>query len=76
MRVVYKSFNGKEFETKEECATYEKSILFDSINTIQSWCKQFVSCGECPFWMGMNIDKECMFCHNTPIEWDVDEIFN
>lgn len=79
MRVIFESFDGRQFETEEECRQYEKEYglrVIDSIHTIQNYCKQFASCGECPFWQRSDDSIDCMFCKDTPETWNDDIIFN
>ena len=79
MKIVYSAFDGRIFNTEEECRQYEADFneeILGSVRTLKNFCAQFDSCGDCPFWTGTDMGRDCMFCHNTPIEWDVDEIFN
>lgn len=68
---TYKAFDGKVFDTEEECIEYEKSILndinishvIDALKTLKNICKTF-SCAECP----INI-----FNNGCPIESELPE---
>ena len=69
--ITYIAFDGKRFNTEQECCKYEKerkSIqkAYKAINTLENYCKR-TSCSNCPF---CNFEKyECKFMQNIPSRW-------
>lgn len=52
--ITYISFDGKRFNTAQECRTYEErqsnfKEIYEAINTLDNYCRK-TECDECPFY--------------------------
>ena len=71
--VIYYAFDGKKFDTENECREYEKNKrdlqkAYKAINTLKNYCKR-TACSACPFFC---FDEPCCKLRvDTPNEWEV-----
>lgn len=71
--IAYIAFDGKRFNTEQECCDYEKgqkSIqkAYRAIHTLTTYCER-TACAKCPF---CNFETyECKFMKNVPSLWKV-----
>ena len=68
-KVTYIAFDGKAFDTENECHEYEESSrnlieVRRAIDTIQNYCRE-KDCVECPFFSTLTDCKLKM-----PLEWE------
>lgn len=66
-KTVFLAKNGKMFDSKEECLTYENMYkdVFSAISTIFNFCKTH-GCDDCPF---CDEDGDCRI-DTTPSVWE------
>ena len=68
-KIAYVAFDGKEFDTENECHEYEENCenLVDvrkAIDTIQNYCRE-KDCDKCPFFSPL---LDCKL--KMPLEWE------
>ena len=77
VKQTFIAFDGKEFETEEECVKYEnlKSVITDTIPTlkkIKEMCHKQANCDFCVF--VNNASGNCLLKEEFPEYWDLERL--
>ena len=46
---VYESYDGRIFDTIEDCKTADKTYAYEIMKGIQNICRMHANCEDCPF---------------------------
>lgn len=75
MKIIYESFDGKQFKDKDECIQYEQTYfksradeILNLVGQVKEYCNNTDGCEDCPFY----IENSCSFRNVTnscPWDW-------